>query len=492
MTTSAALHQFSRRVAFGLRPGQPLPADPLAWAVPQIEKLPPIEVLGPDGQPRTDLPAGMKLISDTNELMRRFQDANDVEDELFAQSRKLAPAEYERLRQERLALPFHRLEHWKEVQARASTALYGQAPVFERFWHFWSNHFMVAPGTQRNDVLVGPYQRALRAGLLGSYKDLLLAAVTHPGMLVYLDNIRNTGPGSKAKRQGWTQDSVNENLGRELLELFTLSPAAGYTQQDVEQTTLILTGWGVQRPDKRHQPGTPLGTRFNYDRHEPGSQTVLGKTYRAFVRQTGKLEDLVADLAVHQATLRHLSHKLCVYFIDDEPPEQAVAHVEQAFLRSNGHLPAVHEAVLQACWFTLGSTRKLASPEAWLWQCHTVSGLALPQAVPLPNTPGLKTINVLHDLGQALPRCPQPNGWPIKSVDWLSREMLDRRVRWVQMMVPDMLRGPRRLSPDALGDLLKAQLPDGQALTNAQAALARRDPATALSLLLLSPEFLWS
>ncbi len=497
LDSSKAVHPYARRVAFGLRPEQAVPADPLAWAVRQVSQLPPIGVLGVDGQARVDLPEGMKLVSDMDELMRRYQLANDVEDELNAQKSRMPAADFDRQRLTRLALPFHRLEQWKEVQARASTAVYGQAPVFERFWHFWSNHFMVAPGTQRNDVLVGPYQRALRPGMLGSFKDLLWSAVTHPGMLVYLDNNRNTGPGSKARRQGRTKDSVNENLGRELLELFTLSPAAGYTQQDVEQATLILTGWTVQRPDRRHQPGTALGTRFDWDRHEPGAQTVLGKTYRALLRPSSKLEDLVADLAVHPATLRHLAHKLCVYFIDDEPPERAVAHVEQAFARSEGHLPAVHQAVLEACWFTLGSTRKFASPEAWLWQCHTVSGLPLPQALPLPDTPGLKTINLLNDLGQGLPRCPQPNGWPIKSADWLSREMLDRRVRWVQMMAPEMLRGPLRLTAgngaQAVAQLLQAQLPEGSpARALAQAALARRDPGAALSLALLSPEFLWS
>lgn len=493
MNASAAIHQYARRVAFGLRPGQALPSDPVAWAVAQVQTLPTIGVLEADGSTRADLPADMTLVTDMDTLMRRYQQAIDTEDELRPLSRSMAPADYERLRQERLALPFHRLEQWKEVQARASTAVHGQAPVFERFWHFWANHFMVAPGNQRNEVLVGPYQRALRQTMLGSFKDMLYSAVTHPGMLVYLDNTRNTGPHAKLRREGRTKDSVNENLGRELLELFTLSPAAGYSQQDVEQATLILTGWGVQRPDKRHQAGVELGTRFDFNRHEPGAQTVMGKTYRALLRPSSKLEDLLADLAVHPATLRHLAHKLCVYFIDDAPPEQAVTHVEQAFMRSNGHLPAVHEAVLQACWFTLGSTRKFASPEAWLWQCHTVTGLALPRALPLPGVPGVKTVNLLHDLGQGLPRCPQPNGWPIKSAEWLSREMLDRRVRWVQMTAPHMLRAPGWQPVDRVASLLQSQWADDSPVQPlAQAALARRDPAAALSLMLLSPEFLWS
>ena len=152
----------------------------------------------------------------------------------------MSPTELAAERRRLVSLPYHQLEHWKEVQARVTTALHGEAPVFERFWHFWTNHFTVAPGTQNNDTLVGPYQRHLREHMTGDFRTLLWHAVTHPGMLVYLDNNRNTGPNSTAALRRWTRDTINENLGRELLELFTVSTAAGYSQQDVELSLIHI------------------------------------------------------------------------------------------------------------------------------------------------------------------------------------------------------------------------------------------------------------
>jgi uncharacterized protein (DUF1800 family) len=492
----ADLHRFARRVGFGLAPGEAISGDPVQWAAGQLRSIPPIGIVEPDGSPRTDLPEGLKLLGSGDELMHAWQRSIDVLAEIRARSAELGEAGLRRELGLRVTIPYHRLEPWKEVQARATTAVHGPAPVFERFWHFWTNHFTVAPGTQQNEVLVGPYQRALRERMTGSYRDLLWRAVTHPAMLVYLDNVRNTGPRSRARRELWTRDSVNENLGRELLELFTLSPAAGYTQQDVEQTTLILTGWRVQRPDRSHRAGVPLGTRFVWDWHEPGAQTVLGKRYQATFRPESKLEELITDLAAHPATARHLAHKLCVHFIDDQPPPQAVAEVERAWLDSGGHLPSVHDAVVRACWQTLGSTRKFASPETWFYHQHRTSGLKPPWSLPLPGEDGLKTFWVLGDLGQPIPRCPQPNGWPIRSSDWLSRELLDRRVRWSQLLAQGWVRVAGARARPRVEALVAGHWPDGgDASTGralAHAALARGDVAHALALVWLSPEFLWS
>jgi uncharacterized protein (DUF1800 family) len=487
------LQRYARRVGFGLAPGERIGDDPVGWAAAQLRVVPPIAIIEPDGTPRADLPAGLRLQDSGDGLMHAWQQAIDTVAAVRARSASLGEAAFRREQTERVVIPYYRLEHWKEVQARATTAVYGPTPVFERFWHFWTNHFTVAPGTMQNDVLGGPCQRALRERMGGTFRDLLWLAVTHPAMLVYLDNVRNTGPNSRARRERWTANSVNENLGRELLELFTLSPAGGYTQQDVEQVTLILTGWRVQRPDRSHRPGLPLGTRFAYDWHEPGAQTVLGRRYQALFKAESKLEDLISDLAAHPATARHLARKLCVHFIDDEPPAQALAEVERAWLDSGGHLPTVHEAVLRAGWRTLARTRKFASPEAWFLQLHRTSGAELPRALPVPGEPGLKTFWLLADLGQPLPRCPQPNGWPIRSADWLSRELLDRRVRLAQLLAQAAVRSAGAAARERVAELVAAEgagLGEGRSLV--EQALAERDPARALALVWLSPEFLWS
>lgn len=486
--------KFTRRIAFGRAGDQALPADPIGWAVEQLAQDPAIDILERDGSRRADLPADMVLHTDINKVMHAFATHQRLEKESFEKAKTLSPSEHEDYRERTIGTPYGRLEHWKEVLARETTALFGKAPVFERFWHFWTNHFMVAPGNQNNDTLIGPYQRSLRPLMKGSYRDMLWHAVTHPAMLVYLDNNRNTGPNSKAAREKWTKDSINENLGRELLELFTLSPSAGYTQKDVEATTLILTGWRDMKPDKWHK-GEPLGTYFDFNRHEPGSQEVLGKRYSALFKPSSKLEDLISDLAAHPATALHLATKLCVYFLDDQPPTEAVNHVQSVFIHSKGHLPTVHQAVIEACWAHTGKTRKFVSPETWLLQVLTVCGMEPPRTIPLTKTtPGHKTPYILGDLGQELPRCPQPNGWPILSSDWISKEMLDRRLRVLSVLANQAQRAGQLvdLQLKLLGAVRRDLPAESIARGLFESARDSRDLRLALIAYFASPTMLWS
>ena len=429
-----SVRRFLRKVAFDWPQSRPPPSQTLDWALGQFADVPPIDIIEADGSRRRDLPQDLFLVNGMDATMAAYDAAYAAEDAVNALSKSVSKEEFAQRKETQLNIPYKRLEHWKEVQARGTTALYGKAPVFERFWHFWSNHFMVAPGNARNDVLIGPYQRSLRDNMPLDFRSMLWAAVTHPGMLTYLDNHRNTGPNSIAHKRRSTKDSVNENLGRELLELFTLSPAAAYSQKDVEEATLILTGWGIARHRERRKDYRKPGTFFDHDRHEPGERRVLGRTYASVFRPTSKLEDLITDLALHPATAKHIAHKLCVYFLQDDPPAASVQAVEAAFINTKGHLPSIHQEVVRQAWLTLGQTKKFASPETWLLQAHRTLEIELPRNLPLPNMGGVKYIHVLENLGQPLPRCPQPNGWPIKSTDWISKELIDRRIRYALLM----------------------------------------------------------
>jgi uncharacterized protein (DUF1800 family) len=210
-------------------------------------------------------------------------------------------------------------------------------------------------------------------------------------------------------------------------------------------------------------------------------------------RPPSKLEDLITDLAKHPATARHLARKLCVYFLDDEPPTEAVHAVEQAFIRSGGQLRAVHQAVIQAAWDHLATTRKFLSPETWYLQTLKLSDLEPPRTSTVKSGPGLKTHNLLGDLGQPLPRCPQPNGWPIRSSEWISKEMLDRRARVLQVLHRDF-----RLMRHIDYDQYFAQhadrfLPnDGPDTELIRAAVKRNDYRLAYVAFHASPSLLWS
>jgi uncharacterized protein (DUF1800 family) len=488
--------RFTRRIAFGLRPGEAIPADPVQWAIERLDNPEALTIRDREGRTREDLPNWVELKRDQRQAMAWFESHLAAEQKLREELRVTPRENSVQLQRDRIGIPFRQVEHWKEVQARATTAVTGGFPVFEKFWHFWTNHFMVAPPNQNVDTLIGPCQRMLREHMSGSYRDMLWHAVTHPAMLLYLDNNRSTGPNSRVGKRRAGRESINENLGRELLELFTLSPRAAYSQADVEQATLILTGWRVHIPARAVHVNAESGTFFDADRHEPGVQQVLGRTYEDPVSGQRKLQDLITDLAHHPSTAAHLARKLCVVFVDDNPPDSAIAHVQQRFLASEGNIREVHLAVIEMVWRHIGSTRKLSTPESWLLQWHTMTGSELPSgSAGLGFPPGQArrdTSQMLRDLGQALPWCPQPDGWPIRSTDWISKELLDRRVRHALLAAEDLWRRGEITAHSVTALAARELNPHTPTVDIIQRSISQGQIAQALALLMVSPELLWS
>jgi uncharacterized protein (DUF1800 family) len=207
-----------------------------------------------------------------------------------------------------------------EVTARSQAAATTDAPLAERLVWFWSNHFTVSSLSVPALVpLAGAFEReAIRPYVLGSFANMLAASTRHPAMLTYLDNGRSVGPNSPAGQK--TGRGLNENLGREVLELHTLGVTGGYTQQDVTTFAKALTGWTVDRS----RDGSPGGGAFKFEpqTHEPGDKTILGKSYAD--DGEGQAAAVLRDIAVHPATARHVATKLARHFIADTPPGEAV------------------------------------------------------------------------------------------------------------------------------------------------------------------------
>jgi uncharacterized protein (DUF1800 family) len=484
--------RFARQVGFGLAPDEATPMDPVGWAQSQLDTPPTVGFFTDrTGTLMQGLPDGLKLLHTQEEVAIALVQHSEAERQSFDKSKTMARPEWEKVRFDMVDYPYWRLEPWKEVLARGAMAVNGPAPVFERFWHFWTNHFTVSPATNNINTAIGPYMRMLRSRMTGSFRDMLLEAVTHPAMVLYLDNAKSTGPHSVARSKGWTKDEINENLGREMLELFSLSPAAGYTQEDVQNTAYILTGWGVERPDKWHKIGYPLGSRFDYNKHEPGTHTVMGKKYSALIHNDSKLQDLVDDLAAHPATAQRICHKLATAFIADEPPPQAVARLVQVFVRSKGHLPTLHKAVVAEVALAGAAAKKFQDPETWLWTVYRVSGTALPVVPPTREAKGERLHDILWELGQPIHQCPQPNGWSLLSRDWISREMLDRRVRYAYQFAP------RIAEPgEALRRVVARQHGPDSTVAKALETAARdgsgQTPRSLWTAYLTSPDMLWS
>src|SRR4051794_11599635 len=248
-----------------------------------------------------------------------------------------------------------------EAKARFNAALGAEIGFVERLVWFWSNHFCVSADKGNVRPICGAYEReAIRPHVLGRFGDMLFAAESHPAMLIYLDNARSIGPESMAGvRQ---KRGLNENLAREILELHTLGVRSVYTQTDVTSFARVITGWSVVPP--RQDPARAGEFQFNPRTHEPGAHTVIGKSYPENGMEQGRA--VLAALARHPATAKHIATKLARHFIADEPPPALVQRLTRRFLDSDGDLKELAKALVTApeAWDT--ARPKLKRPGEWV------------------------------------------------------------------------------------------------------------------------------
>jgi uncharacterized protein (DUF1800 family) len=354
----------------------------------------------------------------------------------------------------------------EEAKARLDAAVGCDIGFTERLVWFWSNHFCVSAGKTPVRPLAGAYEReAVRSHALGRFADLLLAVETHPAMLIYLDNARSIGPNSKAGVR--RSKGLNENLAREILELHTLGVRTVYSQDDVTRFAKIITGWTIV-PVKEDDGGEFV---FNPRLHEPGAQTVVGKNYPAGGFEQGKA--VLADLARHPATARHLATKLVRYFVDDEPPPALVERLTKVFLDTQGDLKQVAKALISAPEAWTETRVKLKRPSEWLVAALRATGIAPRDVRPL--------IQAQITLGEPLWRPPAPKGFDDVSGTWMNG--LAQRLDVANQFARRGAAGadPAETLETALGPLASAE-------TQQTIARAESKPQ-ALALLLMSPEF---
>ena len=271
-----------------------------------------------------------------------------------------------------------------EVAIRHHQAVHGSEPIFERFWHFWGNHFTIISKAKLAIFNTGVMQReTIRPHMAGYFADLLYSATVSWPMIKSLDNFKSIGPNSEFNKKQRLQKKrirgLNENHARELLELHTVSPFADYNQSDVLNTAAIMTGWGFAR-QLGEKTSSELNVAFNPRFHEPGQHKVLGKLVDADTQNGGfgQLRELTDALASSEHCIRFVSEKLCRHFICDKPTDEMVSFVVQAWRKADGFLPSVHSAVIDATWRWGGSHQKFIAPETWLLQSARITGADWP------------------------------------------------------------------------------------------------------------------
>ena len=372
------------------------------------------------------------------------------------------------------ALKQARQDYPQDAAARLQAALATETPLVERLTAFWSNHFTVSAVRPLVAGLIGPFEaEAIRPNLFGRFVDLLKAATLHPAMLLYLDNATSIGPDSRAGQK--RSRGLNENLARELMELHTLGVDGGYTQGDVTELAKILTGWTIHRPNvpARAIAETRGSAVFVTPIHQPGSKTLLGKTYS----EDGPREtDTVLEmLAAHPSTAKFIATKLARHFIADDPPPAAVAALADTFKTTGGDLTAVYTRLidLDAAW---NGTGKYRSPYDWTVATFRAFGTA-------DSDHASRAVQTLNRLGQRLYFAPSPAGWPDDSASWLAPESLLARIDYAEAVG----KAKADSDPTKLADATVGPALDDDARFAITHAPSR---AEAIALLLVSPQFL--
>jgi uncharacterized protein (DUF1800 family) len=307
-------------------------------------------------------------------------------------------------------------------QAKLLRALYSERQLQEVMTDFWFNHFNIYLHKDADQYLVTAYERdVIRPHALGKFKDLLLATAQSPAMLFYLDNWLSVGPKSLAavavaNKGKQATPGLNENYGRELMELHTLSVNGGYTQHDVTELARVLTGWTIQ-PIER-------GAMFQFDprKHDPGDKVVLGQT----IPENGVNEGLqVLDmLAHHPNTAKFIARKLAMRFVADDPPPALVDRLAQKFLSTDGDIREVLRTLFKSpeFWSAKAYRAKVKTPFEFVVSSLRATGTDL-------NNPG-PLLGILNKMGMPLYEDVPPTGYSMTASTWMNSEALIDRMNY--------------------------------------------------------------
>ncbi|MGO7863219.1 DUF1800 family protein [Rhizobium ruizarguesonis] len=489
------------RFGYGFRPGE-APPDSKDELIGQLRKgaaaTPDFPLGGPDMRHQA-------ILSLQAQLQQIRQDAKTVTDDTT--QREMRKGVQRQAQQQ--------FQH--DANLRLMQAVLSPYGFYERLATFWTDHFSTSADKSLPMRLIVPLYEAeaIRPFISGKFGDLLRSATAHPAMLIYLDQADSLGPDSAGgiKRN----KGLNENLGHELLELHTLGAGSGYTQADVTAAAMVLTGLTID--------GKEMDIAFRPNISEPGAHEVLGVSYGGRRRSRDDYLDMLDDLALHPKTAAHISRKLAVHFISDQPDEGMVSDMAEAWKKTDGDLTAVYTAMLDhpAAWRDEGA--KARQPFDYV-----VTGLRALNAGPVngvvgsflaanqqgtdegdmaANTPGmagspvptdpagearekrLKAFQTARALGQgALRRMgqpiwlpPSPAGYEEGFSAWITGSQLAERLAWARRAAAQFGRDedPR--------EFLKSTLADAARDETIRVVSQAPNKISGLTLVLASPEF---
>jgi uncharacterized protein (DUF1800 family) len=335
------------------------------------------------------------------------------------------------------------------AQAKLVRAIYSERQLEEVMTDFWFNHFNVFADKGVDRLLITSYERdVIRSRALGKFEDLLVATAKSPAMLFYLDNWLSVGPNSPQAmglpprpygpygrrypprprpNQNRRPSGLNENYGRELLELHTLSVNGGYSQRDVTEVAKVFTGWTIEQPY--------LGGGFKFDprTHEPGPKFVLG--HRIKPKGEGEGLEVLHRLATSPQTAHFISLKLAERFVSDDPPNALVDQMAKTFLKKKGDIREVLIVLFHSPEFWQDTTyrAKVKTPLEFVASAVRATGAEVEDALPLTRQ--------LNNMGMPLYGAQPPTGYSMKAENWVSSSALLNRMNFALALTNGKIRG---------------------------------------------------
>ena len=362
--------------------------------------------------------------------------------------------------------------------AKVDRAIYSNRQLEAVMEDFWFNHFNVFAGKGADRWLLTSYVRdTIRPHTMGKFQDLLTATAKSPAMLFFLDNWLSVDPAAfkehqqeiaerRARFQGafgggfrpfgtpqmqGAEDAqvaqrkkqqedrgLNENYGREVMELHTVGVDAGYTQQDVIEMAECLTGWTVKEP--RRDPEFMFRPEF----HAQGKKVVMGHTIDAGGENDG--EEALKMLAADPHTAKFISTELARHFVSDAPPLALVARMTNAYESSGGDIRTVLRAMIYSPEFWSKETYRAKVKTPFELVASTSRALDADVTVSLPLAVWVGR------MGEPLFLCQPPTGYSDKASTWVNTGALLNRLNFALGFATDHMAGANVDLADLFGE----------------------------------------
>jgi uncharacterized protein (DUF1800 family) len=349
------------------------------------------------------------------------------------------------------------------AMAKVTRAVYSERQLQQIMDDFWFNHFNVFAGKGDVKWLMTSYERdVIQPHTLGKFKDLLNATAKSPAMLFYLDNYLSVDPNAAARAaaeraarqqaRSWRfggpplrpqqqpkkgTRGLNENYGRELMELHTLGVDGGYTQKDVTEVARCFTGWSIEKPKEE--------ATFKFDErlHDPDPKIVLGKKIHAGGMKDG--EQVIELLSKNPNTAKFISTKLARRFVSDTPPPSLVARMAKEFQSSDGDIRSVMKTMIYSpeFWSRDAYRSKVKTPFELVVSTARALGTDVDTPMPLVQWAGR--------IGEPLYQCQPPTGYSDKADAWVNTGALLNRLNYSLALASNKVRGSRSDTASLLG-----------------------------------------